>query len=789
MYWSRRAVMIGALLTLASSNDAHSEGWSHAFALPGCWDGSVRAFYLWDDVLVAVGAWREIGGGGATSDAAWFDGADWQGYGEDEEFEASLDAVTEYAGDLVVGGWFINRGGASLSRVARWNGTTWSGVAGSSGPSARVRSLIVHDGMLYAGGEFTHADGALVNGVARWNGVGWESVGTGLPEGQVDVLFVYDGQLLAGGEFVSPDGMTPSYFAMWNGFVWSPFMGGADGPVYTCLLSRDSLWVGGEFTTAGGVETGPVAIWDGVTWSGTEPGLFGGAGSLTEYRGDVHATLSVTDPQARLRRGIYRWSEDQWEEVADSYADQVFAWGDELLLANNEHTIVNGAPARGMARYDGTQVTGFCPGYGVGGPGFNVVNDFAVVNEKLLVFGLFEVAGCARSRGVALWENGAWSPLLSGVESTARTAVEYGDDLIIGGSFSHASGVLANNVARWDGSNWHPLGEGLGGAVCWLACYRSDLYAAGWFEEYIARWDGAEWVPVGGGLEATTQFPNLQLHVWNDLLLVAGDFGVAGGAPAKELAAWDGESWQELGGGFPGGGVTRITTYKGDLLVSGVFTSAGGTGIDRLARWNGSSWIDEGAELPQGAVVARVAPVGDVLYANGGGGTLGRGAIRRVGSVWETLADQPLYSFYTCVQFESGVYFGGDFMETTPNLLSSRLARWDLDPPTPIDPITPDAPPGFQGTLLVLPPHPNPSGHGTRATFAIDEAGTVEVRVFSATGRLVRDLTVADTYSPGTHSVEWDGRADAGHAAADGVYFLSVSAGGRTETYKVVIAR
>jgi hypothetical protein len=66
---------------------------------------------------------------------------------------------------------------------------------------------------------------------------------------------------------------------------------------------------------------------------------------------------------------------------------------------------------------------------------------------------------------------------------------------------------------------------------------------------------------------------------------------------------------------------------------------------------------------------------------------------------------------------------------------------------------------------------PNPSRARTAVRYAIPVPTRVDLRVYSAGGRLVRTL-VAAVMSPGYHSTEWDGRDMQGRAVQRGVYYI-----------------
>lgn len=71
---------------------------------------------------------------------------------------------------------------------------------------------------------------------------------------------------------------------------------------------------------------------------------------------------------------------------------------------------------------------------------------------------------------------------------------------------------------------------------------------------------------------------------------------------------------------------------------------------------------------------------------------------------------------------------------------------------------------------------PNPAGSRTVLSYALPNASPVDLRVYSSSGGLVRTLRVG-TEPAGTHSVNWDGRDDAGSRVGPGTYFCRLSAG------------
>jgi flagellar hook assembly protein FlgD len=62
------------------------------------------------------------------------------------------------------------------------------------------------------------------------------------------------------------------------------------------------------------------------------------------------------------------------------------------------------------------------------------------------------------------------------------------------------------------------------------------------------------------------------------------------------------------------------------------------------------------------------------------------------------------------------------------------------------------------------------------------------VRVYDATGRVVRTLVDAD-HATGEWEAAWDGRSDAGALVGPGVYFARLASAGGVRTARVVSVR
>jgi trimeric autotransporter adhesin len=132
----------------------------------------------------------------------------------------------------------------------------------------------------------------------------------------------------------------------------------------------------------------------------------------------------------------------------------------------------------------------------------------------------------------------------------------------------------------------------------------------------IALWNGNSWEPLGSGLGGEVR----DLAVLpNGDLVAGGGFRRVGDEFISGVARWDGVSWSGFGEGIGGLGVISIQAVEvhpnGDLIVGGAFMKAGNVDTNSLARWDGTEWHAFGAGLGRGAIVNDIAvlPNGDIV--------------------------------------------------------------------------------------------------------------------------------------------------------------------------------
>ncbi len=83
---------------------------------------------------------------------------------------------------------------------------------------------------------------------------------------------------------------------------------------------------------------------------------------------------------------------------------------------------------------------------------------------------------------------------------------------------------------------------------------------------------------------------------------------------------------------------------------------------------------------------------------------------------------------------------------------------------------------------------PNPFNPATTIRFEMPQAGPAAVRIYDASGRLVRAL-VEDQFGAGVHQVLWNGRDSGGRALDSGVYLYKLDAMGETLSGRMTLTK
>lgn len=449
----------------------------------------------------------------------------------------------------------------------------WQSQFVGPGLEGSVADMLVHDGDLIVAGRFDAAGHELASSIAKWDGSSWSGFGSDAfgraPEfnGGVQALAVYDGSLIAAGRFTEIDGQMLNRIARWDGDGWRPLGSGSDNGV-----SGDM-----------------------------RPGVAIAIESLTVHNGELVVGGRFESAGGVAASHVARWDGASWSAVAGSGGEGV----------SPEHET-----------------------------GYSSVHALASYNGELVVGGVFDYAGGLEVSNLARWSNGVWQELPNGSGGQGSLPVltmeAFGSDLVIGGDF------FSGNAIVWDGVTLESLGllspmEDYRPRVLQdLTVMNGDLHAVGEFRipfteglgtVSVARWTGTSWQPVE---DADGDLPDagvFAVAVFDDRLVVGGDFMGFEGRRFNSLAAHDGQQWQSLepdgAGGIRDGAIYASTVWNGQLVVGGSFRWAGGRRVNHLARWDGVRWQgfpgDSGMGLGGGFEAVSVSEIevfdGDLVVA------------------------------------------------------------------------------------------------------------------------------------------------------------------------------
>lgn len=383
---------------------------------------------------------------------------------------------------------------------------------------------------------------------------------------------------------------------------------------------------------------------------------------------------------------VAMWDGGRWNAFGDGTSAVVHtmtAWdadgpgpGRPLLVAGGDFIYTHEGRLDRIAAWDG--VSWRAIGERVSGPVRAVLTrtpdaapDSAQVVE-LVAGGDFVVIDEAIVNRIARWNGVEWAAMGAGFNSRVRALTNWDPDgaggadlsVVAGGEFTTSGGVSVRRVARWTGSVWEPLTVGTTGRVNALCAWDPDgpgpaaelLVVAGEFTaaggapaNRIAIWDGAAWSPLGSGVNAAVH----AVGVWDvdgdgpgpARLVAAGDFTTAGGATANRMAMWDGVEWRSISTGASSTvrAVTAMPTgpsAQPELVAAGDFVTMGDLTVNRVARHDGNGWRPFG-----GGFNAAVAEM----------------------MLWDRDGDGPA---------RPEVIAGGDFV-TAGGVACGHIARWD----------------------------------------------------------------------------------------------------------------
>lgn len=367
------------------------------------------------------------------------------------------------------------------------------------------------------------------------------------------------------------------------------------------------------------------------------------------------------------------------------------------LIAGGYFSHNGTTPLKSMARWDGTQWVAM-----PGSENFSRVSAFAEYNGELYA---------GEYARVAKWDGSSWTAVpgtfmyYSFAPVTGSALAVYDGKLIVAGDIESVDGVYTGSIAAWNGTGWESLGGfTLQDADFSMVVYQGDLYVASDFgitevaytpTHGIARWDGTSWSAVYGSDGTTSEEglwqelgPSAEadvwgLAVWNDKLVIAGEFARAGTFAADNIVTWDGatQMWGSVDGGLDAR-ATSLGMFDGDIVAAGEFALAGATPAPGIARFDGASWSAMGAGVD--GPVDEFCQFGSDLVIGGKFGKAGAGRAGKL-AVWDgagysTLQNTPgrgLDDYPTALTvWDDKLVAVGRFLHAG-NVAARRVAAWD----------------------------------------------------------------------------------------------------------------
>jgi len=294
------------------------------------------------------------------------------------------------------------------------------------------------DGWVYFGGYFDDAAGIPeADSVIAWNGTDLRALGSdGFDDGALQnnshvfsIVFDSAGRMYAGGRMRFPGGLNQGVL-MWDGTSWSSLGGGLDGDVYDLAIdsSGNLIAVGGFGGTRLGVPAARIARWDGTTWSQvSQANLLSVVPYAVAVDGDdifVSGDFEDLDGIAEADF-VAHWDGTNWHALgSDGSGNGRFESGSEVLeiegtgptrrvlLSPEEGSAVFVFESGQWSNVSTTDLEGY------------VLDVERLDDGRLVAVGDFEGVDDPAIRGVAVLENGAWSP--GGEVRAASSIAEFG---------------------------------------------------------------------------------------------------------------------------------------------------------------------------------------------------------------------------------------------------------------------------------------------------------------------------------------------------------------------------
>ncbi|UKN01166.1 T9SS type A sorting domain-containing protein [Paracrocinitomix mangrovi] len=312
------------------------------------------------------------------------------------------------------------------------------------------------------------------------------------------------------------------------------------------------------------------------------------------------------------------------------------------------------------------------------------VNALEVHENKIFAGGYFDVVNGNTSNFSAIYENNAFTyngNSLTGIGIQGFAV--YNDTLWSANVMYFGSSY---GIAKWDGNTWIDGGNNY--SIGFFGAYANDtvLYLGGFNGKIIKKTGTAQWVELPP--TAATNDEIKDLTIFNDQLVMAGDFVSSAGTTLNYVGTYNGNSWDAFGSGLDS--IAWCTTvYNNELYVGGEFLNAGGNGAKFIAKWNGTTWSDVGGSVTGSgsAGIRDMLVYNNKLYVAGDfdeiGGVAANGIAYWDGSIWSSMDFPANYSYPHCIEILDNYLYAGTYegwtLQDTSHLLKAPISLASID--------------------------------------------------------------------------------------------------------------
>jgi hypothetical protein len=286
--------------------------------------------------------------------------------------------------------------------------------------------------------------------------------------------------------------------------------------------------------------------------------------------------------------------------------------------------------------------------------------------------------------------------------------------------------------------------------------------------------------------DPSPDFPVTLLHVNGGTVYAAGNFTHIGGQDRYRLAALDAAggwatSWNPNPGpdlGFGETTIYAIATSGSDVYIGGIFGRMGGRERTGFAVVDSSTAVANFWDHYVSHYALALAVDGSSVYIGGFFASIDNQPRNGLAVMDKTSGLLSPYTLHfpastSGILTDGGaIYLAGNFttVHQTFVVLSKTVTTVasDLAPPASMVRAT-----------------PNPFRQDVSLLLSMPHSGNLEVTVYDVAGRVVRRLEQG-SQDAGVHRVHWDGRDEAGHQVASGIYLARAESAGMRVTTKVL---